>query len=149
MSGIKVSVNFNSSKVIGKLKQLLNDEGTMIAAHNLLLQKMTPYVPFDTGTLSQDVDITKDYVRYKQPYAHYMYEGIVYGPSIPIIKDGVVVGFYSRPGVKKTPTGEYINYDKSHHPLATSHWDKAMMESEGDAFIKQLEKLFIARLKKL
>lgn len=146
---IKVKVDLNKAKLVDKLDKLVNDKGTMLACHNLLFKMMTPYVPFDTGLLSQDVEITENYVRYKQPYAHYMYEGIVYGPNIPIVQNGVVVGFFSRPDVKKTPTGRYMNYDKTHHPLATRHWDEAMMRAKGKSFTKQIEKILSARIKKI
>lgn len=132
-----------------KLKKVVKDKSFLTAAHTLLFKMMTPFVPFDTGTLSQNVEITSEYVRYKQPYAHYMYHGIVYGPNIPIIQNGVVVGFFSRPGVKKTPTGEYINYDKAHHPMASSHWDEAMINVKGDSFRAQLLALLNERYKQL
>lgn len=146
---VKISVNVDQKRLKEKLLDLVNDPATMLAAHNLLYKKMDPYVPFDTGTMAQSVEITSQHVRYTQPYAHYMYEGIVYGPNIPIIENGVVVGFFSRPGVTKTPTGKYIVYDKTHHPLATRHWDEAMMRAEGESFTKQLEKLLISRMNKV
>lgn len=146
---IKVDVKVDTKKLKGKLHALINDKTTMTAAHNILYKMMDPYVPFDTGTLSQNVEITEKHVRYKQPYAHYMYEGIVYGPNIPIIKDGVVVGYFSRPGITKTPQGRYINYDKAHHPLATRQWDKAMMQTQGDSLRKQLQKLLVGRINKV
>lgn len=146
---LTVKVNPNSKNLKGKLDRLLNDKSTMTACHNLLFKMMTPYVPFDTGILSQDVEITDKHVRYNQPYAHYMYEGIVYGPNIPIVQNGVVVGWYSRPGIKKSPTGRYMTYDKTHHPLATRHWDEAMMRVQGDSFTKQVGKILAARANKV
>lgn len=146
---LKIKVNVDASKFAIRFSQLLTNKETMTAVHNLLFKMETPYVPFDTGTLSQSVEVNEKHVKYKQPYAHYMYEGIVYGPNIPIIEDGKVVGFYSRPGVKKTPTGEYINYDTSHHARATHHWDQAMLQTEGDSFRAQIEKILERMAKKL
>lgn len=146
---VKLNVTIDSKKIHDKLDQIVNDKQTMLACHNLLFKMMTPYVPFDTGLLSQDVEVTENYVRYKQPYAHYMYEGLVYGPNIPIVQNGVVVGFFSRPGIKKSLTGAYINYDKTHHPLATRHWDEAMMRVQGDSFRAQTKKILERMAKKV
>ena len=146
---MSITVKVDASKLQNKLDRLTKDHDTMLACHNLLFKMMTPYVPFDTGTLSQDVEVTDKYVRYKQPYAHYMYEGVVYGPNIPIIQNGTVVGFFSRPGIKKSPTGAMINYDQSHHPLATRHWDEAMLRTQRYSFTKQIGKIFQARSKKV
>jgi len=146
---LKVKCSVDASKFAKKYSQLLSDDKTMLACHNLLFKMETPYVPFDTGVLSQSVEVTPNYVMYKQPYAHYMYEGIVYGPNIPIMENGVVVGFFSRPGIKKTSTGRYINYDKSHHPLATHHWDQAMLRTEGEAFRQGIGKILERRAKTL
>lgn len=146
---LSIKCNIDASKFASRFSQLLTDDATMTAVHNLLFKMETPYVPFDTGTLSQSVEVTADHVKYTQPYAHYMYEGIVYGPNIPIIENGVVVGFFSRPGVKKTPTGRYINYDTAHHARATHHWDQAMLLAEGDVFRKQIEKILERQAKKL
>lgn len=144
---VSVKVKINTLGIQKKLNKLLKDKGTLTACHNLLFKMCDPYVPFDTGTLSQSVEVTDKYVRYLQPYAHYMYTGIVYGPNIPIIENGVVVGFFSRPGVKKTPTGNYINYDKTHHPLATHHWDEAMMNVQGSEFTSQIQAILEERAK--
>lgn len=92
----------------------------------------TPYVPEDTGMLNSNVDITEDYVEYKSPYAHYQYEGLVYGPNIPT-GDG---GYFSPPGQQKHPTGTKLDYKK---PLATAHWDKAMKAAKGDQLAREIE----------
>ena len=70
-------------------------------AHTRLHAYCSPYVPMDTGYLDQTVDITPDYVHYKAPYAHKMWDG-----------DG-------------------MNFSKDKHPLATSHWERAMAVSKG------------------
>ncbi len=77
-----------------------------------------PYVPMKNGPLSQNLEITKDYVRYKQIYAHYMYMGIKYGPNIPQFDEfGHITGFVSPKGKKKHSTGKPLNYSKEKHPL--------------------------------
>lgn len=58
---------------------------------------MMPYVPMDTGVLSQTYTTDPFKVTYTSIYAHYQYEGTNF------------------------------NFSKEQHPLATSHWDKAMI----------------------
>lgn len=116
-----MEMSFNWLKSI---EQIVNDVGI-----NQRLQQfgaetcykyMFDFVPFDTGALSQTVDIeaNKDFgtVNFKQPYAHYQYVGD-------------------------------FNFQKTHHPLATNYWDKAMMTmysgrvaNEIDNYRKRLSK---------
>ena len=51
---------------------------------------MDKYVPIDTGDLRSNVVLSIDEIRYVSPYAHYMYEGKVMGPNIPITKKEIV-----------------------------------------------------------
>lgn len=84
-----------------KTVQRILGDGVKVYANTRLHAYCSPYVPMDTGYLDQTVDITKDYVHYKAPYAHRMYEG-----------DG-------------------MNFSKDKHPLATAHWDSAMKVAKG------------------
>lgn len=36
-----------------------------------------PYTPFLSGPLKQNVDIGKDYIRYKSPYARFLWHGLL------------------------------------------------------------------------
>lgn len=65
-------------------------------------------------------------VIWNTPYAHYQYMGIVYGPNIPIIQDGVLLGWWSPPGRPKHPTDRELNYDTAQNPLAGPHWFERM-----------------------
>lgn len=120
-----------------QIAERIFDKATMTFVHKTLFDYCTPYVPMDSGILSQTVDITPEYVHYMQPYAHYQWAGEVYGPNIPIHKDGVLDGFISPP--KKKPTGKKLQYSKEPHHLATSHWEKAMMVAKGDKFCETIE----------
>ena len=100
----------NSEKTI---RRIIGD-GVKVYANTRLHAYCSPYVPMDTGMLDQTVDITKDYVHYKSPYAHRVYEG------------------------------KGMNFSQDKHPLATSHWDQAMKVAKGQqladditAYIKQ------------
>ena len=143
--GVKIdSINF--VRVEEKLRKLA-DEETMRQIHNSFATFLDPYVPMDTGMLAQGVTVTPEYIQYNAPYAHYMYTGIVYGPNIPIVENGEVVGYFSPPGKKKNPTGAQINYNREMHPQATHHWDKRAMEEKGDVFVKDVEEILKRRLK--
>ena len=147
---ISVSVNahINTRKLAYQFRQLADDY-SMVQVHNLFAKMCDPYVPMETGTLSQGATIYKDKVVWPGPYGRYMYMGEVYGPNIPIFEDGVLVGFFSPPGQKKKPTGRDIQYNKEYHPLASKEWDKAMMRDRGDEFLAQVEEILLQRCKAL
>ena len=144
-----MEVRVNLVRVSSKFASIVNDDDVRLAIHNSFAKNMNPYVPMQTGVLSQAIEITPDYVRYTQPYAHYQYTGIVYGPNFPITENGVITGWFSPPGKgSKSPTGEAIQYSQEMHPLATHHWDQAMMRDKGKEFkaeIKRILKYYFKR----
>lgn len=146
---MKFEVEINSVPIVTKFANMQNDSDLMLLINDAFAKELNPYVPMQTGTLSQSVIITPEYVEYTQPYAHYQYTGIVYGPNYPIMEGGVITGWFSPPGKgSKHPTGALINYSQDFHPLATHHWDKAMMRDRGKEFTKEVEKLIKWYLKK-
>ena len=113
----------------------------MLFLANQAAKFMDPYVPADNLVLAQNIFITADddcgHIIYNSPYAHYQWEGELYGPNYPITDGGEVVGFWSPP--HKTPSGKSLKYSTFRHPLATSHWDKAMMVARGSDLAKAYE----------
>lgn len=89
-------------------KRILSDD-VKVYANTRLHALCSPYVPMDTGMLDQTVDITKDYVHYKVPYAHKNWDG-----------DG-------------------INFSVDKHPLATSHWERAMATAKGQQLADEIQ----------
>ena len=86
-----------------------------------------PYVPASPDrTLEFSAQVSTEIgsgrVIWNTPYAHYQYMGIVYGPNIPIIEEGVLMGFWSPPGRPKSPTDRELTYDAAQNPMAGSHW---------------------------
>lgn len=146
---VQTNVKVNLGRFTRRIYSLIHDESTMLEIHNLFAKMCDPYVPMDEGVLSQTLEITPEYVRYIQPYAHYQYTGDVYGPNIPIMEDGIIMGWFSPPGQKKHPTGGTLNYSTERHPLATKQWDKAMMRDRGDEFTKQVKEILVRRAKQL
>lgn len=98
---------------------------------------MKQYMPFGQGALIQQTDLINKGVRgevYKYPpghdYGHYLYVGEKYvDPKYG--KGGFTDGdqWWSRPGVTKIPSGEPLQYDPTHNPLAQSNWDEAAIQN--------------------
>lgn len=91
----------------------------------------TPYVPASpdrTLEFSAQVstEIGSGQVIWNTPYAHYQYMGVVYGPNIPIIQDGILMGWFSPPGRPKHPTDRELTYDTSQNPMAGPYWFERM-----------------------
>lgn len=145
---VKLDANIDAKQLAKDFEALKNDT-VMYEIHDLFAKMCDPYVPMDTGNLAQGVDISKDSIKYPGPYAHYMYMGEVYGPNIPIIEDGIVVGWFSPKGKPKHPTGRPINYSTESHPLASKEWDKAMMRDKSEVFLDAVKDILIKRCKEL
>lgn len=116
------------------------DDGLLFLA-NEAKRLMDPYVPADNLVLAQNVDVHVEngsgIVEYTSPYAHYQYQGEVYGPSYPIMDGGDITGWYSPP--HKTPTGKKLKHSTFRHPLATSEWDKAMLKARKADLTKAMQ----------
>lgn len=149
MGGIKISLEgLNLRKLSNGISALL-DDATMTEIHNLFAKTIEPWVPFREGVLAQSVEVTAEHVRYPGPYAHYVYTGEIYGPNIPIMQDGVVVGWFSPPGQKKEPTGRAMTYNTELHPLASKEWDKAAMEVKLDEFQRGVKEILERRARQI
>ena len=59
------------------VKRIFNKD-VMKYAHTRLHAYCSPYVPMDSGTLDQKVNITEEYVHSKSPYAHFQWAGKVF-----------------------------------------------------------------------
>lgn len=71
------------------------------------------------------------------PQTRYLYYGEVYGPNIPIKRNGIVVGFYSPKGQKKHPTGRPITYHNG-GALRGSHWFERMAQAEATDIAREV-----------
>ena len=106
---------------------------------------MAPYVPADNLVLQQRVNITTEkdrgQIHYLSPYAHYQWEGVLYVD--PKAEKGAFTNgeglFWSRPGVAKKPTSRKLGYSTFRHPLATSHWEEAMMAARKTDLVKEFD----------
>lgn len=130
-----VEITLDLTRIEGSLKeaqQLLNMQ---------IVADCDPYVPFRQGALRNSVrypdGISGSVIEYDSPYAHYQYEGMIYGPNIPV-KDGAgnVTGWFSIPGAAKMPTGCSIQY----HTAGTgSRWFETAKSIHLNDWIKLVE----------
>ena len=117
---------------------LLNDLGLTRRLNLLAAQSaagfMNPYVPADSGILSQNFTVQADEnegrIIYKSPYAHYQYYG-----ELMLAPNGSA---WAKRGEKKHYAGKPLKYSKQMHPPATDHWDKAMMNAKKDVLLKEV-----------
>lgn len=129
-----VHVTLNKRKINEKVQ---NDRFGLFVAQEWK-RLIDPYTPHDTGTLQSDVTIRPNEIEYNSRYAHYIYTGEVYVD--PIYNVGGFyndeIGWWSRPGVKKVPSGRsFAHFNTNTNPKATDHWD-AVAATSG-----QLDKL--------
>lgn len=103
-----------------------------------------PFVPFKEGALYGTVNISggngEGTIEHTVPYAHYAYEGIVYGPNVPIVQGGAVVGFFS-PEKPKHPTGGMMHYSGT----GSRHWDEAAKPTQLPPLITALQNYLKAK----
>ena len=112
---------------------------------NTCAEHMDKYVPASPKeNLASSVQVSFDEIRYPGPYAHYMYEGRVMGPNIPVFDaNGNIVRWWSKG--PKYYTGEDIHYSTSTHALATSHWAEAMWSAERSDIYEEIADFFKQR----
>lgn len=127
---IRIELDVNTYEETG------GDAGRLFLA-NECKRLMDPYVPAQNLILAQNVSVYVEggvgKVHYLSPYAHYQYEGEVYGPNYPVRENGEIVGWKSPP--HKSPTGRKLKYSTFRHPLATDHWDQAMLTARKDDIV--------------
>ncbi len=112
------------------VKRIFNKD-VMKYAHTRLHAYCSPYVPMDSGTLDQKVNITEEYVHYKSPYAHFQWAGKVF------VDDRGST--YAKRSTSKHPTSRKLKYSTDKHPLATSHWEQAMAVAKGEQLASDIE----------
>lgn len=122
-----VHIKLDTKRIDGNIKKAQELLNMQIVADS------EPYVPFRQGALRSSVrfpqGIDDGEIEYNTPYAHYLYQGEVYGPNIPI-KDaqGNITGWISPPS--KSPTGRRLQYNT---PGTSDHWfEKAKSEHLND-----------------
>lgn len=125
---IKADFDGITSAVIGIEDSAKADKTMRLFANTNLARYCDKYTPASAARImSQNINITEDFVQYPGPYAHFLYVGVVYEPNIPIVEGGEVVGFFSIPNRPKRKTDRKLNFSRDMHPLAQAQWDRAAM----------------------
>lgn len=100
------------------------------------------YVPFREGILYNQVNITggnsMGVIEHTAPYAHYIYEGVIYGPNVPITQGGEIVGYFS-PEAPKHSTGRQMTFNTMFSGYASRHWDEAAKPAQLPMLIKSMQ----------
>lgn len=125
-----VDINIDTKRIDRNIKEaqkLLNMQ---------VVADCDPLIPFQQGALRNSVNYPQGIyggeIEYNTPYAHYQYEGEVYGPNIPIKDaDGNITGWWSPP--KKNPTGRKLQY---HTPDTTDHFFEKAKEQHGADWLR-------------
>ena len=133
---MKITVTSEMHIDVAKIAGAVDGDAFWTFAATEWWRLITPYTPKDSGALAETVSITPKTIEYTSPYAHYQYVGDVYGPSIPIMQSGAVVGFFSKKGETKHPTGAKLKYT---NPLASAQWDKAAEPTQKSALIARIQ----------
>ena len=103
-------------------------------------------MPLDTGSLKSETNainvITRGRVYMYPPnsdYGHYQYEGELYVD--PVTGKGAMFtpeyGFWSKPGVKKVPSGRPLTYSQ---PNATAHWGEMAYEADHNEWLEVVKR---------
>lgn len=133
--GVSVHVNIDVEGTVAKVRDPAFWKFAATEYHKLL----SPYVPFETGTLDETVRYNagsgNSEIEYYAPFAHYIYEGLAMGPSY--YSEGY--GFWSPPGQPKHYTGKPLAIKTSGHPKATAHWDEAAEATQKPKLIQALQ----------
>lgn len=91
----------------------LIDTGLVMDISKLFVEMCDPYVPYRTGRLAHSATPSGQGVTYYAPYAEEQYERMD------------------------------TNFTREYHPLATGHWDKAMLTNQGDEFYAKVKDIIM------
>lgn len=136
---ITISVGDVNIDVHGITSRAENDPAFWTFAATEWHKLYKDYVPMKEGLLYNQVNITPKQIEHTAPYAHYQYEGRVYGPNILIVEGERATGFFLQPNRRKKPTGKSLQYSKQYHPKASAKWDKAAAPTQGPKLAKTLQ----------
>lgn len=138
MPSIRIKVDeFRTHRQKQLLKNYLNEPGVRKSINEMIGNYINNYVPMESGELRNSMRANEKSISWGAnseagKYAHYQYEGEVYGPNIPITQGGIIVGWHSIAGSTKSPTGRELGIPGEWKgwifgyttPGTKHHWDK-------------------------
>ena len=132
-----MKMDFKWNKPISKIaKEATGGDRTLLFMANEAKGLMNPYVPAKNLVLARNVrtyvEGDKGVVHYLSPYARFQHEGM-------LMVSRITGSPWATKGESKVLTNKPLEYSKSRHPLATSHWEKAMMIARGKDYEKAIQ----------
>ena len=116
MKIVTTEVTVDANAISSKIEAAIHDESVLTQVHQELADTVNPWVPYDTGALSQNITVSASGVVYNEEYAAKQYYG------------------------------EEFHHKTEHHPLATAYWDKVAMQTEKEAFAERVKEIIVRRL---
>lgn len=130
-------IDFEWKKPVPQIVKDRINSNTILFAANECKRHMDKYVPAKNLVLAQEVSLYEEddigIVEYRSPHAHYQWEGELYVSSI-------TKSPFASKGEHKVPAGIPLKQSGFKHPLATSHWEKAMWTADGDKVVNAVQK---------
>jgi len=114
-----VSIDFNANQIL-EARGLGQGQEANEFFTNEFYKLSLPYTPFDTSNLSTNVDMEKDSILYKSPYARVDYYGKVMA------------------GNPKEVTDKDISYQGA--PMRGAYWDKRCWADRGQEILQSVQK---------
>lgn len=172
----RTKVRFRSERKREQFERVFKNDASMLKVTEATAEMIRPYVPYLTGTLNESVEITPRTISWNTPYAHYMYEGVVYGPNFYLPTTRNPDGSWNKDGPwgwkspsEKSKTDRLIQYNRDPsdytnyigpklvdderraiiHPLATRHWDRAMLKAEGRKYRTRIGRIILREFRRL
>ena len=129
-----MKVEFKWERPIAAVSEDYTGKKTQLFMANEAKRLMDPYVPALNLALARNVRVHiengKGIVHYLSPHARYNFEGKVMVAKRPGVKGSAKIVMQ--------PVKD-LHYSTFRHPLATSHWDKAMMTAHGNDLVKAVQ----------
>ena len=124
-----MGTTFKWNKPISQIsKEATGGNRTLLFMANEAKKLMDPYVPANNMILARNVrtyvESGNGIIHYLSPYARYQFMGI-------LMVSRITGSPWARNGESKVTTGRSLKHSTARHPLATAHWDKAMMVARG------------------
>ena len=130
----RITINFN----LIRDKFNVIDDDVKKFTHVDFYKKMKDYVPAYTTQLYKNVVINSERIRFKEPYARFIYFG-------KLMVSPTTGSAWALRGEKKKLTDINLKYSKEVHPLATSNWGTVAWDAKKDEIAKDVKEYIISK----
>ena len=137
---LKISKFITPTDLQNRLLQIIGNDRVKKGVNEIIGDRANNYVPMKSGALRESIRVGPKTISWGKglDYGGYQYRGQVYGPNIPIVRGGSIVGWFSQPGVKKHPTGRELGIPGEWKgwkfgyttPGTRHHWVDKMLEND-------------------